>query len=294
MEKGFIENGFIVDVSNAVSAADIVFELSNILDLPEAREKNICLKLGSIDLSQSQLLSIKSLIESLCSEIAFIDTNSEQTELSALNLGLIVSQLENQIELPEIEETDIESVLLLGEDEIIVQKTYETINLDEAEEEKVEVVEKTQDEIEAEDKLEELIDETNDEATLKEVAEDEIKKLPTIYMQNTLRSGQTMSYDGNVVIIGDVHPGSEVIAKGDITIWGVLGGIAHAGARGNNFAKIRALKLNAIQLRISGYYARRPDTLNIPFIQRTSEFTPETAMVQNGEIAVFKTNEENT
>lgn len=292
MEKGFIENGFIVDVSNAISAADIVAELSNILDLPEAREKNICLKLGSIDLTQSQLLSIKSLIESLASQVAFIDTTSEQTELSAISVGLIVSQLENKIELPEIEDTDVESVLLIGEDDIIVQKTYETMKIDDEEDEKIEVVEKTEDEIEAEDKLEDLIDETNDTATPQEVAQDEIKKLPTIYMQNTLRSGQTMSYDGNVVIIGDVHPGSEVIAKGDITIWGVLGGIAHAGARGNDFAKIRALKLNAIQLRISGYYARRPDTLNIPFIQRSNEFTPETAVVRNGEISVFKTNEE--
>lgn len=292
MEKGFIENGFIVDVSNVISAADIVAELSNILDLPEAREKNICLKLGSIDLTQSQLLSIKSLIESLASQVAFIDTTSEQTELSAISVGLIVSQLENKIELPEIEDTDVESVLLIGEDDIIVQKTYETMKIDDEEDEKIEVVEKTEDEIEAEDKLEDLIDETNDTATPQEVAQDEIKKLPTIYMQNTLRSGQTMSYDGNVVIIGDVHPGSEVIAKGDITIWGVLGGIAHAGARGNDFAKIRALKLNAIQLRISGYYARRPDTLNIPFIQRSNEFTPETAVVRNGEISVFKTNEE--
>jgi len=112
-----------------------------------------------------------------------------------------------------------------------------------------------------------------------------------LYLRQTLRSGQTMSYDGNIVLIGDAHPGSEIIAKGDITVWGVLGGIAHSGARGNDFARIRALKMNAIQLRISGYYARRPDTLNIPFIQRTNEFTPEEARVNNGEIAIYKISE---
>ena len=97
-----------------------------------------------------------------------------------------------------------------------------------------------------------------------------------------------MSFDGNIVLIGDANPGSEVIAKGDITIWGVLGGIAHAGARGNDFASIRALKINAIQLRISGFYARRPDSMNIPFIQRSNDFTPEEARVNNGEIAIYK------
>jgi len=56
-------------------------------------------------------------------------------------------------------------------------------------------------------------------------------------------------------------------------------------------ARIRALKINAIQLRISGFYARRPDSLNIPFIQRTNEFTPEEARVENKEIAVYKTYE---
>ena len=56
-------------------------------------------------------------------------------------------------------------------------------------------------------------------------------------------------------------------------------------------AKIRALKLNAIQLRISGYYARRPDTVNIPYIQRTSQFIPEEASVNEGAIIIQKMNE---
>ncbi len=291
MEQGFIENGFIVDLSNLTNTSEISCELNRILDLPEARGKDICLKLGEIELSQSQLLSIKALIECLSSQIAFIDTDSSQTELSALNLGLVVKKMENKIEIPDVETVDAETIITIGEDEIEVHSSaYEPIEISDYEDEdaKIEVIEKSDDDIAAENKLEELIDFENDVATEKEVKEDEIKKLPTAYLQRTLRSGQTMSYDGNVVIIGDVNPGSEIIAKGDITVWGVLGGIAHAGARGNDFAKIRALKLNAIQLRISGYYARRPDTFNIPFIQKTNEFTPEEAKVENGEISVFK------
>ena len=60
----------------------------------------------------------------------------------------------------------------------------------------------------------------------------------TTYINQTLRSGQVLEADGNVVIIGDCHPGSEIRAIGDITVWGVLSGIAHAGCRGNIQSRI--------------------------------------------------------
>lgn len=292
-KKGFIEDGFIIDLSNAKTSAEIIYELSTILDMPEAKNKKICLKLDSIDLSQSQLLSIKSLINSMSSELAFIDTNSEQTELAALNLGIIVSELSNEIEIEvgEVEPCNIEKTEASKSKDML---SYELIEYDEpVKNQKIEVIEKSIEELEAEDKLEGLIDEENERGSKKGASLREIAKLPTLYLQQTLRSGQTMSYDGNIVLIGDAHPGSEIIAKGDITIWGVLGGIAHAGARGNNWAKIRALKMNAIQLRISGYYARRPDSMNIPFIQRSNEFTPEEARIDNNkEIAIYKMSEQ--
>jgi septum site-determining protein MinC len=289
--KGFVENGFIIDLSHAKNAAEIIYELSSILEIPEAKNKDVCLKLGEINLTQSQLLSIKSLINSMESELAFIDTDSEQTELTALNLGIIVSELSNEIEI-EIPSIEI-STPSIKEIEIGKPKdglSYELVESEPVEKEKIEVVEKSEEELKAEEKLEELIDEENEQVTEEEEAIYEIAKLPTLYLQQTLRSGQTISYDGNILLIGDVNPGSEIIAKGDITIWGILGGIAHAGARGNIFAKIRALKINAIQLRISGFYARRPDTINIPFIQRTNEFTPEEAGVNNKEITIYKIN----
>ena len=307
--KGFVEDGFIVDLSNAKDAAEIIYELSSILEIPDAKEKKICLKLGDISLTQSQLLSIKSLIDSMDSELAFVDTNSEKTELSALNLGIIVSELVNEIEVeaPEAEkqkeqEEDKEELVQeleeAQEEEIQKEKeeskdseAYELIEKEELKDEKIEVVEKSEEEIKAEEKLEELIDEENEQITEEEAGKYEISQLPTLYLKQNLRSGQTISYDGNIVLIGDVNPGSEIIAKGDITIWGVLGGIAHAGARGNNLAVIRALKIHAIQLRISGFYARRPDSINIPFIQRTNDFTPEEARVKNNEIAIYKMNE---
>lgn len=119
----------------------------------------------------------------------------------------------------------------------------------------------------------------------------ELEAFPTKYIKQTLRSGQVINYEGNVVIIGDCHPGCEITAFGDITVWGVLSGIAHAGSGGNQKARVRALKMNAIQLRIANCYSRRPDSLNTVYIEKTNSFTPEEARIINGEIVVFKMND---
>lgn len=115
----------------------------------------------------------------------------------------------------------------------------------------------------------------------------------TAYIKQTLRSGQVVSFDGNVVIIGDCHNGSEIIASGDITVWGILEGIAHAGSKGNENAIIRALKIDALQLRIASYFARRPDRANIEFAEKTDTFVPEEARVQDGGIFIYTLNTEN-
>ena len=113
----------------------------------------------------------------------------------------------------------------------------------------------------------------------------------TTYINQTLRSGQVLESEGNVVVIGDCHPGSEIRAVGDITVWGVLSGIAHAGCKGNANSKIRALKMNAVQLRIANCYSRRPDSTNIPYIIRSSVFTPEEARIVEDDIVLFKINQ---
>jgi len=98
MEKGFVENGFIIDLSNAKDTAQLVHELSSIMEHPDVKGKNLCLKLGNTDLKQSQLLSIKALIETMGAFIAFVDTTSEQTEASAVSLGVMVSKLGDNTE----------------------------------------------------------------------------------------------------------------------------------------------------------------------------------------------------
>lgn len=111
----------------------------------------------------------------------------------------------------------------------------------------------------------------------------------TLYIRQTLRSGQTIRFNGNVVIVGDVHAGSEVTAGGDILVWGELRGIAHAGAQGNYKSEIRAMKIEALQLRISDYIARRPDRIYYHKDGAETVISPEVARVADGEIKIFKT-----
>src|SRR5699024_1960787 len=74
-----------------------------------------------------------------------------------------------------------------------------------------------------------------------------------------VRSGQVLDIEGDLLLIGDVNPGGEVRATGDIYILGKLYGIAHAGTKGNEEAVIAASYMNPNQLRISHYISRAPD-----------------------------------
>lgn len=102
----------------------------------------------------------------------------------------------------------------------------------------------------------------------------------TIFLRKTIRSGQIIEYPGNVVVLGDVNPGSYLIAGGDIIVLGRLRGVAHAGAQGSEDAVVIALQLNPSQLRIAQYIGRSPDN-EIQTIQRA-----EKAYVKDGEVVI--------
>ena len=79
-----------------------------------------------------------------------------------------------------------------------------------------------------------------------------------ILVRRTLRSGYSLQHSGHVVVIGDVNPGAEIIAGGDVIVWGHLRGMVHAGAEGNDDAVVCALDLAPTQLRIGGLIATTP------------------------------------
>ena len=72
-----------------------------------------------------------------------------------------------------------------------------------------------------------------------------------LFLHRTLRSGTRIEFAGHVVILGDVNPGAEIVAEGNVMVWGRLRGTVHAGVKGNRKAVICALDLSPMQLRIA-------------------------------------------
>ncbi len=100
-----------------------------------------------------------------------------------------------------------------------------------------------------------------------------------VVVRRTLRSGQALQHAGHITLIGDLNPGAEIVAGGDIIVFGRLRGIAHAGAMGDEEAIICALELAPSQLRIGSHIARSPDRSRPPKV-------PEVASVQDSQIIV--------
>ncbi len=101
-----------------------------------------------------------------------------------------------------------------------------------------------------------------------------------IYLKQTIRSGQIVRFDGNVIIFGDTNPGSEIIASGDIVVVGSLRGIAHAGAKGDEKSHIVATNLKPIQLRIASCIGMPDD------VQASNSNSPEYACITDGKIYI--------
>lgn len=74
-----------------------------------------------------------------------------------------------------------------------------------------------------------------------------------------LRSGHRLRRKENILVIGDINPGAEVISEGDILVWGRLRGVVHAGAGGNRRAIVAALDLEPTQMRIADVTTIGPD-----------------------------------
>lgn len=75
----------------------------------------------------------------------------------------------------------------------------------------------------------------------------------------TVRSGHSVWNSGNIVVLGDVNPGAEIVAGGSVIVWGTLRGTVHAGTSGIPGAVVCALSLEPTQLRIGQQIARAPD-----------------------------------
>lgn len=98
-----------------------------------------------------------------------------------------------------------------------------------------------------------------------------------LLLRETIRSGRSVWHEGHVIVLGDVNPGAQIIAAGNVIVWGRLRGLVHAGADGDTTAVICALDLSPTQLRIADQIAVAPDAGRAAPI-------PEQAAIREGQI----------
>ncbi len=93
---------------------------------------------------------------------------------------------------------------------------------------------------------------------VREVVHEVVREVPgpgTLVVDKPLRSGQKVyARGGDLVLLAPVNPGAEVVADGNIHVYGTLRGKAMAGARGNVQARIFALNLDPELVSIAGVY----------------------------------------
>lgn len=102
----------------------------------------------------------------------------------------------------------------------------------------------------------------------------------TKFLRRTIRSGQIINYSGNIVIIGDVNPGSQVYAAGNIIVFGVLRGEVHAGINGNERAMIAAFRLEPEILQIARRISRQPDNDEKPDYPEVAKLKGDAIIVE--------------
>ncbi|HUI87812.1 MAG TPA: septum site-determining protein MinC [Anaerolineales bacterium] len=99
-----------------------------------------------------------------------------------------------------------------------------------------------------------------------------------LFIDKTLRSGTRIEFPGHVVIVGDVNPGAEVVAEGNIIVWGRLRGAVHAGLKGDENSKVCALDFAPMQLRIAEQSAS---------IKKEKQILgPVAAFIRNGRVVI--------
>lgn len=103
-------------------------------------------------------------------------------------------------------------------------------------------------------------------------------------IDGTVRSGAVVRFPGDVQVFGDVNPGAQVIAGGNVLVFGALKGLAHAGYRGDERAVILAFDMRPTQLRI-GKVIQVSSRADAPE-REARHVAPEIAYIGGGGIVV--------
>ena len=273
------DQGVLIDVSGCSTLREAIDHLTSTLQVSSQFWKgtSIALNLGHLELNSTQVAQVLAITKGVGAFPKQVFSKNGITRTGLRDYGVTVANGE-PMGLPEID-LDALTEHEVVQDEVVEDSSAPQTRATIAYEHDT-VGEEAKDAEGAGDS------EATTQATVAPVSSMQIPPTPAVlYLVQNLRSGQTVSHKGHLVIVGDVNPGAEIMAEGDITVWGVLRGIAHAGIGGNLDAEIRALKLQPIQIRIGHAIARSPDRQGVKFASGV-KFTPETARIVDGKIKI--------
>jgi septum site-determining protein MinC len=264
------DQGVLIDVGGCSTLKEALEHLSSTLQSSNQfwKGNKVILGLGSIELTVAQAAQVLALAKGVGVFPEEVFSKNEKTRAAFLENSVKVTATLS-MSLPKVNVDIPASGIPFAEADAESQKS--SVQLD------VTMIEMEHDTVE-DTPLPEAAAEINKDGT-------SVVLPQVLYVKQTLRSGQVVSHKGDLVIVGDVNPGAEIMAEGDITVWGSLRGIAHAGIGGNTEAEIRALNLQPIQIRIAHAIARAPDRPRITYANGTG---PEIARIVEGKIRIQK------
>lgn len=103
-------------------------------------------------------------------------------------------------------------------------------------------------------KSEEVAPASDPHVVIKTVVEEREVAQPATLVTKPVRSGQQIYAPGDLIVVSQVSPGAEVLAEGNIHVYGALRGRALAGVKGNAEARIFCRSMEAELVSVAGNF----------------------------------------
>ena len=95
---------------------------------------------------------------------------------------------------------------------------------------------------------------TKADDTISETPSEDSSAIENMFISQPIRSGQRIYAKGDLTVLSHVSAGSEIMAEGNIHVYGSLRGRALAGVQGDTESRIFCSELNAELVSIAGHY----------------------------------------
>lgn len=131
-------------------------------------------------------------------------------------------------------------------------------------------------------KSEEAAPASDPHVVIKTVVEEREIAQPATLVTKPVRSGQQIYAPGDLIVVSQVSPGAEVLAEGNIHVYGALRGRALAGVKGNADARIFCRSMEAELVSVAGNFMLSDalqniiwkDTAQVLLVDDTLEVVP--------------------